>query len=153
MRYFISILLFGWIGIIRCFATPPPISLDDLFISTTMKSVDIELSVMNRSKHTQQCEVDIIIKEESGKTFTHLPQQTLLLKAGESRNLKFSKKNLKPNLWSPEDPFLYKMYTNINVGSDYVVKDIRKIGFKSFEVRGHLFYLNEIGRASCRERV
>lgn len=142
MRFIICILLFGCIGINRCFAAEPIIMLEEPSISTTTNSLDIELFITNKSKNTQQCEVDIVIKETDGKTFIRFQPQTHFLKAGENKTLKFNKKYLKPNLWSPEYPFLYQMHTNIIVHSNHVVKDIRKIGFKSFEVCGHLFYLN-----------
>jgi beta-galactosidase/beta-glucuronidase len=142
MRYIICILIIGWIGMTRCLADEPVFTLDDLFVATTMNSIDIELIIQNVSRHTRKCEVDIVIKEANGKTFLHLPRQTHLLQAGESRNLKFSKEKLEPELWSPEHPVLYLMHTTLIVGTKHVVSDERKIGFKSFEVRGHLFYLN-----------
>ncbi len=142
MKYSILIIFFGWFVLCNCFATEPLVTLDEIFSATTTSSLDIELTVINRSEYTQNCEVDIIIKDTKGKLFIHFPLQALLLKAGERKNLKFNKKNLTPKLWSPEDPFLYKMHTKVKVDSEYIEEDIRNIGFKSFEVRGHLLYLN-----------
>lgn len=142
MRYNIWILIIGWVGMTRCFAAEPVLILDDLFVATTMNNIDIELVIQNVSKHTQQCDVDIAINEASGKAFLHLPRQILVLQAGERGYLKFSKEILEPQLWSPEHPVLYLMHTTLIVGNEHVVSDKRKIGFKSFEVRGHLLYLN-----------
>src|SRR3546814_8802978 len=56
--------------------------------------------------------------------------------------LNLGEKNLHPRLWSPEHPTLYDLEIMVRSAEKKVIRNVQRIGFKTFEVKEHLFYLN-----------
>ncbi|WP_285057036.1 hypothetical protein [Pedobacter ginsengisoli] len=123
-------------------AGKPIFELDDFFITTTMNSIQVEFSVKNTGVNSKQGFVSLTVTDAFGKLFLEISRQQVVLAAGASKKMKLGRIQLKPRLWSPEQPVLYTM--RVLTGSDHKsdVADVRKIGFKSFEIRNNLFYLN-----------
>lgn len=116
--------------------------LDNFFITTTMSSINAEFSIKNTGATERKGFINLTITDAAGKTFLQIPRQLVVLAAGASKKIKLTRAQLKPQLWSPEQPVLY----NLRISAGYNNKEdavaIRKIGFKSFEIRSNLFYLN-----------
>ncbi|HWK57714.1 MAG TPA: hypothetical protein VNQ80_10260 [Parapedobacter sp.] len=116
--------------------------LDDFFVSTTINSIDMEFLVRNHSARRQNTVVDVVVTDTEGKVFLRLPQNKIALNVGDSTKVSLKKTQLKPQLWSPEHPVLYNLEISLKSGKQEILREVRRIGFKTFEVRGHLFYLN-----------
>ena len=50
--------------------------------------------------------------------------------------------SLKPKLWSPEHPNLYRLRTQLVANGKVVDEKVTTVGFKTFEARGNRLYLN-----------
>jgi beta-galactosidase len=124
------------------YAAKPVFKLVDFFITTTMNSIETEFLIKNTSSSFQKGFVNLKITDANGKSFTYCSQQQIALAAGGAKKIKLSKQQLKPKLWSPEHPVLYTMLIAVTINDKVEVTALRKIGFKTFEIRGNLFYLN-----------
>ncbi len=123
-------------------AGPDIFQLEDFFITTTMSSVNAEFSVKNTSSTAKKGFISLNITDAAGRSFLQISRQQVVLAAGASKKIKLTKAQLKPLLWSPEHPVLYSMRISANCNNKQDALSIRKIGFRSFEVRKNLFYLN-----------
>jgi hypothetical protein len=107
-----------------------------------MNSFQSDFTIRNTTGQKQKLVVNTVVTDQNGQLFLQLPEQKRILKAGENQRIHFESRQLQPQLWSPEHPTLYTVKTSVKINDEEVIADTRKIGFKSFEIRGHLFYLN-----------
>jgi beta-galactosidase len=124
------------------FSAEPTYQLTDFFVKTTTNAVDVAFLINNPTATAQKGVVRLNLIDASGKTFLALPQQQLVLEAGATKKVNIGKQQINPKLWSPEHPNLYSMQINVMINGKLEVTATRKIGFKLFEIKGHLLYLN-----------
>lgn len=121
-----------------------PTKVEDVFIKPSLTGADFELTVNNHS--TKKIKFDVITKIVNKQTGELLYTGTVLekqaLNGNEEKLLTFSVKNLKPLLWSPQHPNLYDFsFTVVSGKKESDCKTITS-GFRTFEVKEGLFYLN-----------
>ena len=93
------------------FVTTPDVSADQA-------TVQVAVTVQNEAATEQQATVDV---EDQ--------QQTITLKAGETKTVNFNYTIQHPHLWSPDDPYLYS--ANVKL-SNINTKRSTKFGIRSF---------------------
>ena len=105
----------------------------DVFVDTEVRNS----GNISRTVTIQQMLLDAQggkVKEVSGK---------LTVPAGDVAVAHQLLKVAKPNLWSPESPYLYRLVTRVKDGKQTVDGGMTKIGIRSFEFDGQSgFYLN-----------
>ena len=78
--------------------------------------IHVETEVNNHSLTTQQCEVSHRLLDADGREVAKSSPSTVTLKAKQTLNSQLLTMNLNaPHLWSPADPYLYKMETTVKV--------------------------------------
>src|SRR5690606_36660685 len=86
-------------------------------------------------------EVQTTVKDQSGKTVAQ-QHTSVQLQIGSEVQMLGDIRVSKPNMWSPDDPYLYTLEVAVIQGGDTAVTTER-IGFRSFEfVRSGPFKLN-----------
>lgn len=78
--------------------------------------IHVETEVNNHSLTTQQCEVSHRLLDADGREVAKSSPSTVTLKAKQTLNSQLLTMNLNvPHLWSPADPYLYKVETTVKV--------------------------------------
>ncbi len=79
-------------------------------------TIHVETEVNNHSLTSQQCEVSHRLLDVDGREVAKSAPSTVTLKAKQTLNSELLTMNLNaPHLWSPSDPYLYKMETTVKV--------------------------------------
>ena len=78
--------------------------------------IHVETEVNNHSLTSQQCEVSHRLLDADGREVAKSAPSTVTLKAKQTLNSELLTMNLNaPHLWSPADPYLYKVETTVKV--------------------------------------
>ena len=86
-------------------------------------TIYVETEVNNHSLTTQQCEVSHRLLDADGREVAKSESSTIMLRAKQTLNTQLLTLNLNaPHLWSPADPYLYKVETTVKV--DGCVTDV-----------------------------
>ena len=86
-------------------------------------TIYVETEVNNHSLTTQQCEVSHRLLDADGREVAKSESSTIMLRAKQTLNTQLLTLNLSaPHLWSPADPYLYKVETTVKV--DGCVTDV-----------------------------
>ena len=86
-------------------------------------TIHVETEVNNHSLTTQQCEVSHRLLDADGREVAKSESSTIMLRAKQTLNTQLLTLNLNsPHLWSPADPYLYKVETTVKV--DGCVTDV-----------------------------
>ena len=86
-------------------------------------TIYVETEVNNHSLTTQQCEVSHRLLDADGREVAKSESSTVMLRAKQTLNTQLLTLNLSaPHLWSPADPYLYKVETTVKV--DGCVTDV-----------------------------
>ena len=79
-------------------------------------TIHVETEVNNHSLTTQQCEVSHRLLDADGREVAKSEPSTVTIKAKQTLNSQLLTLNLSaPHLWSPADPYLYKVETTVKV--------------------------------------
>ena len=79
-------------------------------------TIYVETEVNNHSLTTQQCEVSHMLLDADGREVAKSESSTIMLRAKQTLNSQLLTLNLNtPHLWSPADPYLYKVETTVKV--------------------------------------
>ena len=79
-------------------------------------TIYVETEVNNHSLTTQQCEVSHRLLDADGREVAKSESSTIMLMAKQTLNSQLLTLNLNtPHLWSPDDPYLYKVETTVKV--------------------------------------
>ena len=79
-------------------------------------TIHVETEVNNHSLTSQHCEVSHRLLDADGREVANSAPSTVTLKAKQTLNSELLTLNLNaPHLWSPSDPYLYKVETTVKV--------------------------------------
>ena len=79
-------------------------------------TIYVETEVNNHSLTTQQCEVSHRLLDADGREVAKSESSTIMLRAKQTLNSQLLTLNLNvPHLWSPADPYLYKVEITVKV--------------------------------------
>jgi beta-galactosidase len=111
-------------------------------VSEEKSVVAVETDMVNESTENKSITLETILRDAagqiSGKTSTKIQ-----LAAGESKQIKQTISVPKAHLWHPNDPYLYKMYSNVLISGKVVDGFYTRVGIRKIEFRGKDgFFLN-----------
>ncbi len=111
-------------------------------ISEKSAEVIIQSEIQNKTKTSSKVEIEYLIKDKTGNTVKRL-SKTIALKAG-SENTQSVRTTLKnPSLWSPENPYLYRLEFRIKSAGKVIDGGKIRLGIRKAEFRGKEgFFLN-----------
>ncbi|TKG95571.1 hypothetical protein EYV94_09020 [Puteibacter caeruleilacunae] len=121
-----------------------PVHLTDVFANVNMHGGDFEITIENQGDDNAEVYAEISIEgKESGKSLVRNKKSTAaILKGADSKTLTINLDNLKPKLWSPEEPNMYVLTTNVYQEDKLIDSKQIEIGFREFVSKGNKFYLN-----------
>jgi len=111
-------------------------------ISEKSADVFVDTDVQNESKQSKTVYLETELCDKAGKVIAR-EKTKLVLANGESKTAKQKITVRKPNLWSPDDPYLYKINSRVLDGKVSLDGGTTRIGIRKAEFRGKDgFYLN-----------
>jgi beta-galactosidase len=111
-------------------------------ISEKSADVFVDTDVKNESKQSKTVYLETELCDKAGKVIAR-EKTKLVLANGESKTAKQKITVRKPNLWSPDAPYLYKINSRVLDGKVSLDGGTTRIGIRKAEFRGKDgFYLN-----------
>lgn len=123
------------------------IKIEDVFIKPSLSGADFEFTIKNYQNKKQLFNVsaDILDKETGSVLYSGVLLQKLALEGKEENLFTCSVSDLKPRLWTPQHPNLYDFNFKVTTSAGRTMdEDVVTSGFRTFEVKNGLFYLNNI---------
>jgi hypothetical protein len=116
-------------------------SLDDVWFAPSMEGAEVRVLA---SSTLRRQEVSLRAKwtdMATGKVFAELGPEKMVLSGSGRETLWLS--GAKPKLWTPAEPNLYELEVRLEDAKGETL-DVwsRKVGFRTFEIRGNQFFLN-----------
>jgi len=119
----------------------------EVFIRSTLDGATFNVTLKNHSNKKAKINLatDIIDCKTNNLFYTENSLSNIEIQAGEEKTVSYSIKNLKPHLWTPEHPNLYDFKFKL-IGQENTEEDVMIVrsGFKTFECKNGLFYLNGV---------
>ncbi|MBE6341201.1 MAG: glycoside hydrolase family 2 [Bacteroidales bacterium] len=104
--------------------------------------VDVELENYSQKAPRQKIVLETIIRDKDGKIVSR-QSQSVAAKAGGKSVVKSKHAVKTPNLWSPENPYLYNLELSVKEGNSKIDGGKIRIGIRKAEFRGKDgFWLN-----------
>ncbi|MEO6334772.1 MAG: glycoside hydrolase family 2 TIM barrel-domain containing protein [Pyrinomonadaceae bacterium] len=116
--------------------------IDDVFFVPSLDGARVDVTV--RSLGTSQYAVVKTrwVDPASNKTFATVPSQKIPLTTDQTVTT-LNVRNLKPKLWTPATPNLYRLEVTLETENGAVLDRFQqRVGFRTFEARGNQLYLN-----------
>lgn len=112
-------------------------------ISTRSAEVFVDTELKNNSKYARRITLETTLCDKDGKPLKNSSDRTEL-KAGETKTIKQKFLVNKPNLWTPDTPYLYRIQTLVKDGKQAQDGGITRIGIRKAEFRDKEgFWLND----------
>lgn len=122
------------------------ISKDGLFTHSAIKgnaaAVTIETSVQNQELNTAGCSVYSYITDRDGRKLVQSKEQTISLPVNGTATVKASVALTGVKLWSPEDPYLYRVVSIVKKNGTIVDSVKQRFGIRSIEIKPNGVFLN-----------
>ncbi|MDY6270524.1 MAG: glycoside hydrolase family 2 TIM barrel-domain containing protein [Prevotella sp.] len=111
-------------------------------ISAQRADVSVNTDIINESAQTRVVTVEQQLLDAAGHV-VRSGSQRLKIQPGATAQSILTLKVSKPNLWSPEEPYLYKLVTRVKEQGKTLDGGATRVGIRSFEFRGKEgFWLN-----------
>ncbi len=125
-----------------------PVHLDEnpVFVHTNvqnnMATVNIETTVINESLNNANITVSAIITDRNGKKIGQTYDQPVSLFINEKKTIKQKITVNRPNLWSLEDPYLYRIIPIVKSNGKIIDSDKLRFGIRTIEIKTNGLFLN-----------
>lgn len=121
------------------------IKVEDVFIKPSLDGATFDITVKNNKnkKVSFSLATDILEYDTNNLFYSEESLKNIELKPNEESVLTYEIKNLNPRLWAPHDPNLYNFSFKIYNKNGIVDEVDICSGFRTFEVKDGLLYLND----------
>jgi len=118
--------------------------IEDVFIRPSLKGAEFDFTISNASskKSIYDLSVEITDKETGSVLYVGSLAGKQILGASAEEVSTYRIEGLKPRLWSPQHPNLYDFRFTLSQKGKTVDTKVITSGFRTFEVKDGLFYLN-----------
>ena len=123
------------------------VSIDDAYIQPSFrnKSLTVDYIVTNHDSISRSVTLTGDVKDSSGSTtLLSLPAQTITIAAGDTDTVKVSQPWANPILWSPDQPNLLRLHSQILDDTTVIDQETRQFGFREVWIEGNQYRLNGI---------
>ncbi|MCT4648242.1 MAG: hypothetical protein N4A74_24860 [Carboxylicivirga sp.] len=119
-----------------------PVSISDVFANTSSEGGTFEVTVNNSHEATQTIQAKIKVTNKANGQLLFETEKSIDATAKTETLLSIDKSNLKPQLWAPHQPNMYRCETTLLQNGKVVDRHSMDIGFRTIEVKSGQFYLN-----------
>jgi len=115
-----------------------------IFVYTSPSEVTIETTIVNDNPHPSTTTLTSFVTDREGRPIGRTSPQTISLAAGEQRIVKAAIPIQNPNLWSPDNPYLYRAGSRITSGSTVLDEEKLRIGIRTIRIDATGLYVNGV---------
>ena len=120
-----------------------PIWIEDVYIKTRLNGLDFELTVQSRERHAEGLTVSYRILSMADESVLWEVAEPQALAIDDIRQtIDVSTPDLKPRLWSPAHPNLYRLEVTLHGANAVLDHRSFRFGFRTFEVHDGRLLLN-----------
>ncbi|MEO6452950.1 MAG: glycoside hydrolase family 2 TIM barrel-domain containing protein, partial [Ginsengibacter sp.] len=112
-------------------------------ISANSASLVVQTQVKNDSYRNKNAQIRIVLKDISGKIVAQSLSKNEMIEKDNSQEFAQAVSIPNPILWSPENPYLYKLTVTLLQNGKVIDKEELKTGIKAVRFEAGTFYLNE----------
>jgi beta-galactosidase len=102
----------------------------------------VQTGVQNDFDDPRNAQISITVKDKSGKIVAQSLSKSETVDKGAERNISQTLSITNPQLWSPENPYLYQLSVQLLQNGKLIDKELIKTGIKTVHLDGGAFYLN-----------
>lgn len=117
-----------------------------VFVYTAVQNnnaaVHIETTVENQAFVPSACTVSALIMNREGKVIGKTAEQPLTLQVNQIATVKQAIKVATPRLWSPDDPYLYRIVPVIKSAGKVIDSDVMRFGIRTIAISNKGLLLN-----------
>jgi Glycosyl hydrolases family 2, sugar binding domain/Glycosyl hydrolases family 2/Glycosyl hydrolases family 2, TIM barrel domain len=119
--------------------------IEDVFFNPRLDGGILEVRCSNHGTKAARRRIVYRLVDAHANSILHEDRQGIDadIPAGGEATAKFDLTALQPRHWWPEEPNCYYLYITMHEGRELVDQVRLLVGFRTFEVRGERFYLNE----------
>lgn len=119
---------------------------DGSFVYTNVQnnnaSIHIETQLQNQNLAPSNCTISSIITDRDGKFLVQTKEQSVSLSINEAKIIKQNIALNKPNLWSVDDPYLYRVITVIKSNGKIIDTGKKRFGIRTITVNENGLFVN-----------
>ena len=115
---------------------------DGLFVHSTAGTVTVETTIANDGPTTATTNVSAFLTARDGKLLGRAPAQPLSLNPNEHKTIIQSITVAHPNLWSPENPYLYRAGATLRSRNSLIDEEKLRFGIRSIRINAEGLYVN-----------
>jgi len=119
---------------------------DGVFVYSNSKgsnaTVSVETSVENKNFSNSACTLQAYITDRGGKKIVQAKEQSLNIPVNGSAMVKQELLVPSARLWSPEDPYLYRVVTLVKQNGVLVDSTQQRFGIRTVEIKPNGLFLN-----------
>jgi Glycosyl hydrolases family 2/Glycosyl hydrolases family 2, sugar binding domain len=121
------------------------VRIEDVFFQPRLDGARIDVTLNNGNPQIESRSLRYVISDfHTGAALTQATEGvSIRLLPDESRKFVIELNGLHPKLWMPEEPNLYWLKVELWNGSQKTDEIEQAVGFRTFQVRGTRFYLND----------
>ncbi len=117
-----------------------------VFVHSTVKgnnaSVHIETTVQNEGLNASAYTVSSYITDRNGKKLVQSPEQKIILSVNGRSTIKHKLSVTNPELWSLENPYLYRIVSLIKYNGKVIDSLKHRFGIRTVEIKANGVFLN-----------
>lgn len=119
---------------------------DGLFVYTAIQDdkaiINVETTVINQALNTAKGTVSCYITDRDGKIIARAKEQPITWNSNETKTIKQKLTLVHPVLWSPDNPYLYRVVPVIGSENRIVDSCKSRLGIRSIKIDSGGLYLN-----------
>lgn len=119
---------------------------DDVFIRSTTKTnqstITIDVPIQNETYNNNNCDVETYITTREGKKLKTVTNKNILIQTGNTKIVQQQLIIPDANLWSVENPYLYRTVTLIKQQGKIIDSVQHRIGIRTIEIKPNGVFLN-----------
>jgi beta-galactosidase len=112
---------------------------DDVFIRSTTKTnqstITIDVPIQNETYNNNNCDVETYITTREGKKLKTVTNKNILIQTGNTKIVQQQLIIPDANLWSVENPYLYRTVTLIKQQGKIIDSVQHRIGIRTIEIK------------------
>ncbi len=111
-------------------------------VTPAKSTLSIQTEVINENFTPAAYSITTYLKDRHGKTIGQSKSEGIKLGVNEEKTTKHIINVAKPNLWSPENPYLYRIVVEIRQNGKTIDSKTVKFGFRNIEIKKNGVFLN-----------
>jgi beta-galactosidase len=116
--------------------------LDDVYFIPSLSGAKVNIEARSLNSNQNAIIKARWVDRKTNKTFAETKPQKIQLDSDKS-NATLEINNLKPKLWTPAEPNLYKLEVTLESETGEILDEFaQNVGFRTFEARGNKLFLN-----------